>query len=123
MSLLKLQLSSGQYALDLVGLSSSDIVAIEQLHDAVFLAGGCTLDSSSGKNWVEGEGGLPEYICEIARAILRDGKMDTSRAIATAVSRCKVWCAGGGDVDADTKAKACAAIAQWEKKKASARKK
>ena len=81
---------------------------------------GCSLDTHPTKhNWVEDAGGLPQYICEIARALVRSGK-DTSTAISIAVSRCKVWAAGGGNVNADTRAKAAAAVAEWEKKKASA---
>lgn len=60
---------------------------------------------------------LPAYIQQIAQALVRDGT-EESRAIATAVSRCKVWCAGGGGVTGPTKAKACAAVAEWEADKA-----
>ena len=82
----------------------------------LLLAGGCSLDSSPKKNWVEREGGLPNYICRIARAVMRSGK-SKSQAIAIAVSRVKKWAAGGDDVDADTRAKAATAVAQWEKMK------
>lgn len=83
----------------------------------LLLAGGCSLDSSPKKNWVENSGGLPNYICRIARAIMRGGKTK-SQAIAIAVSRAKKWAAGGDDVDADTRAKAAKAVAQWEALKA-----
>lgn len=85
----------------------------------VFLAagGGCSLDSSPKKNWVERSGGLPSYICKIARAVMRSGKSKSS-AIAIAVSRTKKWAAGGDSVDADTRAKAAKAVAQWEALKA-----
>ena len=83
----------------------------------VMLSGGCSLNTSPGKNWVENAGGLPSYICKIARAIMRSGK-SKSTAIAIAVSRTKKWAAGGDDVDADTRAKAAAAVAEWEKLKA-----
>lgn len=84
----------------------------------LLLAGGCSLDSSPKKNWVEREGGLPNYICRIARAVMRSGK-SKSQAIAIAVSRVKKWATGGDDVDADTRAKAAKAVAQWEKLKSS----
>jgi hypothetical protein len=77
---------------------------------------GCSLDESPGSNWVQEAGGLPEYICQIARAIKRTGKT-TSRAIAIAVSRVKKWATGVG-VDADTQAKSVAALAEWEAKRA-----
>lgn len=78
-----------------------------------------TLDWSPKKNWVDDEGGLPKYIEKIALALVRGGH-PRSRAIAIAISRCKRWAAGGENVNADTRAKAAAAIAQWEKMKASA---
>lgn len=85
----------------------------------VFLsgAGSCSLDSSPGKNWVENSGGLPNYICKIAKGVMKSGKSKSS-AIAIAVSRTKVWAAGGGGVDADTKAKAAKAVAEWNALKA-----
>lgn len=88
----------------------------------VFLAGGagCSLDSSPKKNWVENEGGLPNYICQIAKSVMKSGKSKSS-AIAIAVSRVKKWAAGGDGVEADTKAKAAKAVAQWEKMKAKAK--
>jgi len=96
----------------------------EKTYPLVCAAGGCSLDTHPTKhNWVEDAGGLPQYICEIARAILRDGSgtKDVGRAISIAVSRCKVWAAGGGNVDADTRAKAAKAVAEWEAKKAKAK--
>lgn len=81
---------------------------------------GCSLNRSKGKNWVENEGGLPEYICQIARSIHKDGK-PISMAIAIAVSQVKKWAAGGKDVDADTRAKAAKAVAEWEAMKAKAK--
>jgi hypothetical protein len=83
----------------------------------VMLSGGCSLDSSSKKNWVEESGGLPNYICRIARAIMRKGK-SKSQAIAIAVNRVKKWAAGADDVDADTRAKAAKAVAEWTALKA-----
>jgi hypothetical protein len=87
----------------------------------VFLSGatGCSLDSSPKKNWVENEGGLPDYICRIARAVMKSGKSKSS-AIAIAISRVKKWAGGGDDVDADTRAKAAKAVAEWEALKAKA---
>lgn len=70
-------------------------------------------------NWVDDVGGLPSYIKRISDALQRKG-MDESRAIATAVNTVKRWAEGGGDVHADTRAKAAAALAEWEAKKAKA---
>jgi len=78
---------------------------------------GCSLDEKPGSNWVQEAGGLPDFICRIARAIKRTGKT-TSQAIAIAVARVKKWAAGGDDVKADTRAKAAKALAEWEKLKA-----
>lgn len=80
-------------------------------------AGGCSLNEKAGSNWVEEGGGLPNYICKIAKELKKGGK-STSQAIAIAVSQVKRWAAGGSDVKADTKAKAAKALAQWEALKA-----
>lgn len=80
----------------------------------------CSLESSPGDddNWIERAGGsLPDYICRVAKGIMRSGK-SKSAAIAIAISRIKKWAAGMDDVNADTRAKAAAALAQWEKLKA-----
>lgn len=65
-------------------------------------------------NWVEKAGGLPSYINRIAKHIHSDSGLSISHAIAAAVNRVKVLCAKGN-------AQACAAVASWEKKKASTR--
>lgn len=83
--------------------------------DLIVSFAGCSLDEKPGSNWVQRSGGLPEYICEIARAIKRSGK-STSQAISIAVSRVKKWASGVG-VDKDTQAKAAKALAEWEKLK------
>lgn len=83
----------------------------------VELTSSASLDRSPGKNWVENSGSLPPYIRKLARAIEKDGH-SLSEAIAIAIGRVKDWAKGGGDVDADTQAKAGKALAQWEKLKA-----
>jgi hypothetical protein len=85
-------------------------------YELIVAFAGCSLDESPGSNWVQDAGGLPDFICRVARAIKRSGKT-TSEAIAIAVSRMKVWASGKG-VDKDTQAKAAAALAEWEEKRA-----
>lgn len=75
-------------------------------------------------NWVEKAGGLPKYIKRIAKHLQQKG-MDQSRAIATAVNAAKKMCATGDtnfpgkqDVNPGSRAEACAAVAEWEAKKA-----
>lgn len=68
-------------------------------------------------NWVEKAGGLPPYIKRIEKHLRAQG-MDESHAIAAAVNTVKRWCRGGQDVKPDTRAKACAAVASWDAKKA-----
>lgn len=75
--------------------------------------------ASHTSNWVARGGGLPHYIQHIAHDLVDQRGMDESRAIATAIAICKRWAAGGKNVSADTRAKAAAAIAEWEKLKAS----
>lgn len=77
-----------------------------------------SLDRSPRANWVENAGELPGYIREVARAIEREQGLPLSRAIAIAIGRIKKWARGGGGVNADTVAKAAAAVAAWEALKA-----
>lgn len=75
-------------------------------------------------NWVDKVGGLPKFIKRIKNHLVRKG-MDTSRAIATAVNVVKKMCASGDtnwpgkqNVNAGSRAEACGAVADWERKKA-----
>lgn len=80
----------------------------------------CSLATAPGSddNWIERAGGsLPNYVCQIAKGIMRSGKSKDA-AIAIAISRIKKWAAGGDDVNADTRAKAAVALAQWTALKA-----
>lgn len=94
-------------------MAASMVVFARDELDLIVEFAGCSLDESPGSNWVEKAGGLPNYICRIAKAIKRTGK-STSQAIAIAVSRVKKWATGVG-VDKDTQAEAAAAVAEWEK--------
>lgn len=78
------------------------------------------LERAPGKNdnWVERAGSLPKYIEDIAHSLHTKRGFTISRAIATAISRVKRWAAGGENVKADTRAKAAAAVAQWQALKA-----
>jgi hypothetical protein len=82
-----------------------------------------SLAEKPGKNnWIEKrDGNLPPYVRKLARGIMKSGKTK-SQAIAIAISRIKKWAAGGGDVNADTRAKAQKALAQWEALKAKKKK-
>jgi hypothetical protein len=86
------------------------IVALALAHES--------LDRSPKKNWVENSGQLPAYIEHIAKDLHEERGMPLSRAIATAISRVKVWAAGGDHVKPDTQAKAAQAVAEWEALKA-----
>lgn len=100
----------------ILALSDDDMV------DMLVLAG-CSLNASPKKNWVEKSGGLPAYVCKVARAIKRKGRT-TSAAIRLAIGTIRNWASGQKNVDADTRAKSVAALAAWEalKKKNAARK-
>jgi hypothetical protein len=95
-----------------VATSSDMVVFARDELDLIVEFAGCSLDESPGSNWVQANGGLPDYICRIAKAIKKSGKT-TSQAISIAVDRVKVWSTGKG-VDKDTQGKAAAALAQWE---------
>lgn len=82
--------------------------------DMIALAG-CTLEKVPGKqNFVDQGGGLPDFICRTAKAIVRSGK-SVSSAIAIAVSKMRTWSVSG---KGDTKSKAIKALAEWEALKA-----
>lgn len=76
------------------------------------------LNRSPRKNWVENAGELPAYIQHIARDIHEQKGLPLSAAIPTAIAAVKRWAAGGGNVNADTRAKAAQAVAEWEALKA-----
>jgi hypothetical protein len=89
--------------------------------DFVALAG-CTLARVPGKqNWLEEVGGLPEFICEVARSIHEKRGKSISNAIQIAVGVVKNWASGQGDVNPDTRAKAARAVAEWNAKRARAK--
>lgn len=80
---------------------------------------GCSLDEKPGSNWVQDNGGLPEYICQIAKGIKKSGH-PTSEAIAMAVATVRNWASGQKGVTPKTRAKAAAAVAEWEALRAKA---
>jgi peptidoglycan hydrolase-like protein with peptidoglycan-binding domain len=122
-------------------IEADDIVMVEMLvgdymegADDIEEAAGSLMKASTHKhglekkkgrsdNWVErtgpggGGGQLPAYIQHIALAIRKKGK-STSRAIAIAIGTVKRWARGGGNVDANTRAAAAKALAEWEAMKA-----
>lgn len=98
-------------SLDEVSLSLEESMGIIELG---------RLDWSPRSNWVQENGGLPRYIETVAIGIMKGTGYPRERAIPIAISRIKRWAAGLDGVKADTKAKAIAALAQWEKMKASA---
>jgi hypothetical protein len=87
-----------------------------------------SLDRSPRSNWVEEQGGLPDYIERIAKHLVAKG-WPVGRAVATAVNTSKKWCATGEvhqwpgtqRINMGSRAEACAAVAHWEKMKAAAR--
>lgn len=83
------------------------------------------LDRSPKKNWVDKAGGLPRYIERIAKHLHYEKGKDIGHAIAIAVNVVKKMCASGDtnfpgkqSVNPKSRAQACAAVAQWEAKKA-----
>ena len=78
------------------------------------------LNWSPKVNWVEANGDLPKFITDVAIGIMKGTGYPRERAIPIANSRIKVWARGGGGVNADTVAKAAAAVAAWEALKAKA---
>lgn len=116
-----------EFIAGLLGLDTADVQAVELTADEVadLIAtleaepdeDGDAEESVTAANWVEKAGGLPSYIKRIAKHLKAKG-MTESHAIASAVNQVKRWCRGGQNVKADTIAKACAAVTEWEAKKA-----
>lgn len=79
------------------------------------------LDRSAKVNWVEKAGGLPKYIERIAKHLHYEAGKTIGIAIAIAVNMVKKMCATGhtnvGQAGAKARAQACAAVADWERKK------
>jgi hypothetical protein len=76
-----------------------------------------------GNNWVKKVGGLPMLMRRVAHHLIDKGRPE-SVAVATAVNWCKKMCATGRafggkvKVSKEAQAAACAAVAEWDKKKA-----
>ena len=93
---------------------SVDTARVSTVHSPLGKPGGPGLFKTKGLQ-------LPAYIQNIAKALIRDHGFTESHAIATAISRVKVWAAGGGGVSPEVKAAAAKAVAEWEAAKARAR--
>lgn len=79
------------------------------------------------KNWVDQQGGLPDYIKRIEKHLEKKG-MPKSQAIATAVNVVKRMCStadlnfpGLQSANKVSRAEACKAVARWEAMKTAAR--
>lgn len=109
---------------DLLDLSQTEPIYEVELSAADYDEGMIELgklDWSPRKNWVENEGGLPKYIEKVAIGIMKGTGKPREQAIPIAINRIKRWAAGLDGVKADTVAKSIAALAAWEKMKASAK--
>lgn len=73
--------------------------------------------TSKTSNWVARVGGLPAYIQNVAKGIMKSGKTE-SQAIGIAVGIMKNWASGRGKVKPEVRAAAAKALAEWEAKKA-----
>jgi hypothetical protein len=73
--------------------------------------------ASTTSNWIARLGGLPAYIQNVAKGILKRGKTE-SQAIQMAIGVIKNWASGRGKVSPEVRAAAAKALAQWEALKA-----
>ena len=112
------EFNDGSSLVNLGRNSSLELSMSEDVLDGVELG---RLNWSPQKNWIEiVNGDLPKYIVDVTLGIMRGTGYPRERAIPIAISRIKVWARGGGGVNADTVAKAAAALAAWEALKAKA---
>lgn len=97
----------------------------DQLLDQLTRIDESPFSSSTTDNWVARLGGLPPYIRGVCRGIMKSGK-SFEEALPMAIGIMRTWAAGGPTfgknthASAATKAKAAAALAQWEAMKAAA---
>ena len=111
------EFNDGSSLVNLGRNSSLELSMFEEDLDDVELG---RLNWSPKVNWVEANGGLHPYLEKISLGIMKGTGYPRERAIPIAISRIKVWARGGGGVNADTVAKAAAALAAWEALKAKA---
>lgn len=111
------EFNDGSSLVNLGRNTSLELSMFEDVLDDVELG---RLNWSPKVNWVEANGDLPKFITDVAIGIMKGTGYPRERAIPIAISRIKVWARGGGGVNADTVAKAAAALAAWEALKAKA---
>jgi hypothetical protein len=103
-------------------ISESSLLA--SVADITSITAACSLAKVPGKNnWIEysSKGSLPNYICRVAKAIHEEHGYPISKSISIAIGVIRDWATGRHKVNADTRTKAAAAIAQWEAMKAEAK--
>lgn len=71
-----------------------------------------TTPLGTGNNWVTKRGGLPDYIRAVAHSL--QGDHTESEAIQLAIGAIQRWARGEGNVTPATRARAAAALTQWE---------
>ena len=112
------EFNDGSSLVNLGRNTSLELSMFEDVLDDVELG---RLNWSPRKNWIEiVNGDLPKFITDVTIGIMKGTGYPRERAIPIAISRIKVWARGGGGVNADTVAKAAAALAAWEALKAKA---
>jgi hypothetical protein len=73
--------------------------------------------TSKTSNWIARVGGLPAYIQNVAKGIMKTGKSE-SQAIQMAIGVIRNWASGRGKVSPEVRAAAAKALAEFEAKRA-----
>jgi hypothetical protein len=76
---------------------------------------------SRTSNWVARTGGLPPYIQHVAHDLIEKRGKSESEAIQMAIGIVRNWASGQGKVDANTRAAAAKAVADFEAKRSAAK--
>jgi 2'-5' RNA ligase len=71
-------------------------------------------------NWIERAGGLPKFMADVAGDLISEKGKTVGNAIQMAIGIIRNWARGQGGVSLKTKAKAIAALAEYEAKRAKA---
>lgn len=92
----------------------------ESPRTAMLAATPSPFSTSTTSNWVARTGGLPNYIQQVAKGVMKTGKSE-SQAIQIAIGKCEDWAEGRGGVSPEVKAAAAAAIAEFKGKAAASK--
>jgi hypothetical protein len=102
-------------------LPSAEQLALgESAQTAAYSTTPSPFSTSTTSNWIARVGGLPAYIQNVAKGIMKSGKTE-SQAIQMAIGVMRNWASGRGKVSPEVRAAAAKALAEFEAKRAASK--